>query len=75
MGFTLSVYKQVLLDNYTSIVLDRGSGLTVQPNLRIANVNSTSIACRGEVPSPDGLGAPTPTKEYIARQFNELMYQ
>ena len=35
LGFTLSVYKQVLLSNRTSIVLDRDLGLTVQHNLRV----------------------------------------
>ena len=31
---SLSVYKQVLLDNQGSIVADRNSRLIVQPNLR-----------------------------------------
>ena len=34
LGFTLSAYKQVLLDDYTPIVPDRNSRSTVQPNLR-----------------------------------------
>ena len=34
LGFTLSVYKQVLLNGQTSIVLDRDFRLTVQPNLQ-----------------------------------------
>ena len=34
MGFTLSVYNQVLLNDRTSIELDRDFRLTVQPNLR-----------------------------------------
>ena len=34
LGFTLSVYKQMLLNNRTSTALDRDSRLTVQPNLR-----------------------------------------
>ena len=33
LGFTLSVYKQVLLNDRVPIVLDRDSGLTVQANL------------------------------------------
>ena len=34
LGFTLPVYKQVLLNDRASIVFDRGLLLTVQPNLR-----------------------------------------
>ncbi len=34
LGFTLSVYKQVLLDDGAAIGLDRDCRLTVQPNLR-----------------------------------------
>ena len=41
LGSTISIYKQVLLNDQASIVLDRDSHSTVQPNLR--NVNSTEI--------------------------------
>ena len=34
LGFTLSIYKAVLLKCRTSIVVDSDSVLTVQPNLR-----------------------------------------
>ena len=42
VGFTSSIYRQVLLNRKSSIIVDRNSFLTVQPNLRAVKCQQNS---------------------------------
>ncbi len=50
LGFTVSIYKTVLLRDSSFIVLDRSLRLTVRPNLRYYGLSSREIA--GWKPAP-----------------------